>query len=101
MQLFKVQRDTSTPGETRVRQVWRFIFLERGGVAAIYLEGYVRYERAANKRGRIAEKDVVQTYARQDHCRLQEEPEVPKDVLDEALDTIRKGITFKKWDPRR
>jgi len=82
------------------QQVWDFTLFD---LPAIYLENYVLEERETGRH----KFRPVQVYNRLSGGRahfatiIKEEPEVPKDVLEEAIAKVQKMIGFRVWKNRK
>lgn len=83
------------------REVWEFTVLD---YPTVHLEFYGKQERKTPRHGWKSKTSYHRLHMDRNRDvgdRLKEEPEVPEDVLEEALEQVRSKITFKTWKNRR
>lgn len=96
MRVALVERRTSKTE----REVWEFSVLRYPDV---HLEFYGKQSRKTPRHGWKSTTSYHRLHIDRNAnvgTRLKEEPEVPEDVLAEALEQVRSKITFKPWKKR-
>lgn len=86
-------------GEDLSREVWRFAFITMGGELLVTLDEYEPQARATK---RHKWKKAGPGYyrlggAHMERPFLTEEPEIPEDVVEEAVEGFRSRIEYKRW----
>ena len=95
--IYRQEPKDSNGGQTQ--KSWTFVVMDTPRALTVYLESYSEEYRGFRKRKWVAQRAYHRIAVNRwsGPSIIPEEPEVPEDVLGQAMAQLRARLTFKKW----